>query len=90
MPQITSLGVGGAVAANGKLIESDFQFAGGSSVLFDTVYVTISDEGAKTLRKEAAVVAWVQDAFVHCKVIGAPRLQKPFSMRLELFLTEAY
>ena len=63
--------VGGAIAANGKLIEADFQLAGGSSVLFDTVFVAISKEGGRILSKEAAAVAWVHDAFAHLKVIGA-------------------
>ena len=65
--------VGGAKAANGTTIEADFQLAGGSSVLFDAVVVAVSAEGAAMLRKEAAAVAWVHDAFAHCKVIGATR-----------------
>ncbi|MEO6804469.1 MAG: catalase [Granulicella sp.] len=63
--------VGGAIAANGTLIVADFQLAGGSSVLFDTVFVAVSKEGGKLLSKEAAAVAWVHDAFAHLKVIGA-------------------
>jgi catalase len=63
--------VGGAVAADGQMIEADFQLAGGSSVLFDTVFVALSPEGAKLLSTEAAAVAWVHDAFSHLKVIGA-------------------
>ncbi len=69
--------VGGAVAANGKLLEADFQLAGGSSVLFDTVFVAISKDGGKLLSKEAAAVAWVHDAFAHLKVIGANSDAKP-------------
>jgi catalase len=63
--------VGGAAADGGKIIEADFQLAGGASVLFDTVFVAISEDGAQALLKEAAAVAWVHDAFAHCKVIGA-------------------
>ncbi len=69
--------VGGAVASNDKLIEGDFQLAGGSSVLFDTVFVAISADGAAALQKEAAAVAWVHDAFAHCKVIGATEAAQP-------------
>src|ERR1700761_592577 len=58
-------------------IEADFQLAGGSSVLFDAVFVAISDEGAKMLLNEAAAVAWVHDAFAHCKVIGATKGARP-------------
>jgi catalase len=63
--------VGGTIASDGKVIEADFQLAGGPSVLFDAVYVAVSAEGATTLSNEAAAVAWVHDAFAHCKVIGA-------------------
>jgi catalase len=63
--------VGGAVASDGKVIEADMQLAGGPSVLFDAVFVALSAEGAGLLKKEAAAVAWVHDAYAHCKVIGA-------------------
>ena len=69
--------IGGAVASNDKLIEGDFQLAGGSSVLFDAVFVALSEEGAAALQKEAAAVAWVHDAFAHCKVIGATKAAQP-------------
>jgi catalase len=63
--------VGGAMASDGQLIPADFQLAGGSSVLFDTVFIALSTEGSTQLSTEAAAVAWVHDAFTHCKVIGA-------------------
>ncbi len=63
--------IGGAVTADGKLIEADFQLAGGASVLFDAVYVALSEKGAKLLSTEAAAVNWVRDAFAHLKVMGA-------------------
>ena len=69
--------VGGAMGLDGKLIEGDFQLAGGSSVLFDAVFVAVSEEGVKMLLKEAAAVAWVHDAFAHCKVIGATSSAQP-------------
>ena len=69
--------IGGAVAADGKTLEADFQLAGGSSVLFDAVYVALSAEGASLLAKEAAAVAWVHDAFAHLKVIGASTASQP-------------
>jgi catalase len=62
---------GGAIAAGGELIEADLQLAGGSSVLFDAVFVAAAGEGVKTLLREAAAVSWVHDAFAHCKVIGS-------------------
>ncbi len=69
--------VGGAKGADGKLLEADFQLAGGSSVLFDAIYVALSAEGAKLLSTEAAAVAWVHDAFAHLKVIGASAAAQP-------------
>ena len=69
--------VGGAIAADRSVIEADFQLAGGSSVLFDAVYVALSDKGAQLLSTEAAAVAWVHDAFAHLKVIGASNASQP-------------
>jgi catalase len=63
--------IGGAVAARGASIAADFQLAGGSSVLFDAVYLALSEDSARALSAEAAAVAWVHDAFTHLKVIGA-------------------
>ncbi len=63
--------VGGAKAADGTMIMGDFQLAGGSSVLFDTVFLALSEEGGTMLAKESAAVAFVADAFAHLKVIGA-------------------
>jgi catalase len=63
--------VGGTVTSEGQLLPADFQLAGGSSVLFDAVFVALSTEASTQLCTEAAAVAWVHDAFAHCKVIGA-------------------
>lgn len=68
---------GGAASDGGAVIEADFQLAGGSSVLFDAVFVAVNAKGAEALVKEAAAVAWVHDAFAHCKIIGATREAKP-------------
>lgn len=69
--------VGGAKTADGRILEGDLQLAGGSSVLSDTVFIAVSEEGCKALLKEAAAIAWVHDAFMHCKVIGATREAQP-------------
>jgi catalase len=69
--------IGGAKASDGTILEADFQLAGGPSVLFDTVYILLSKEGAATLATDGAAVAWVHDAFVHLKVIGASAAAKP-------------
>lgn len=62
--------VGGAKGSDGGKIRADFQLAGGPSVLFDTVVLALSKEGAAILAKEAAAVAFVHDAYAHLKVIG--------------------
>ena len=69
--------IGGATAADGKILEADFQLAGGPSVLFDAVYVALSKDGAKMLSTEAAAVSWVHDAFAHLKVIGSTADSQP-------------
>ena len=62
---------------SGSVLEADFQLAGGPSVLFDTVYVVLSDAGGSLLSKEAAAVVWVHDAFSHLKVIGSTASAQP-------------
>jgi catalase len=69
--------IGEATASDGTIVEADFQLAGGCSVLFDAVFVLLSKEGATKLSTEGAAVAWVHDAFVHLKVIGASSAAKP-------------
>lgn len=69
--------VGGAVASDGTIIEADFQLAGGPSVLFDAVFVSLSADGASLLSTEAAAVSWVHDAYAHLKVIGATSEAQP-------------
>ncbi len=69
--------IGGAVTADGKVLKADYQLAGGASVLFDAVYVALSEKGATMLSTEAAAVGWVHDAFSHLKVIGATDASQP-------------
>ncbi len=69
--------VGGVKGADGKLIAADMQLAGAPSVLFDAVALALSAQGAETLGREAAAVAFVHDAFAHLKVIGHSEAAKP-------------
>ena len=62
--------VEGAMTVNDQLIEADFQLAGGSSVLFDAVFLALSPEAAQMLATQPGAVGFVQDAFSHLKVIG--------------------
>ena len=63
--------VGGATASDGRILEADYNLSGGASALFDAVFVSLSEDGAKLLSAEAEAVAWVHDAYQHLKVIGS-------------------
>jgi catalase len=69
--------IGGAKANDGTLIPADFQLVGGPSVLFDCVFLALSDDGTSNLLTEAAAVAFVHDGFAHLKVIGATPEAQP-------------
>ena len=69
--------VGGVTLKGGKALAADFQLAGGPSVLFDAVVLILSEEGAAAMCEEAAAVAFVHDAFQHCKVIGHSEAAQP-------------
>jgi catalase len=63
---------GGAVAAsNGASIPVDATFLTASSVLFDAVYVPGAEASAKVLSTTPAAIAFVAEAYKHCKAIGA-------------------
>lgn len=62
--------LGGVTLADGSKLAAHHQLAGGPSVLFDTVAIAASADGAAKLAAEAGAVAWVHDAFQHLKVIG--------------------
>ena len=70
MVKIIAPKVEGAKASNGQMIEADFQLAGGPSVLFDTVFLALTEDAAKQLAMQPVAVGFVSDAFSHLKVIG--------------------
>jgi catalase len=79
--EIVAPRIGGVVTSTGAVLPVDHTISGGPSVLFDAALIIVSDEGAATLLKEAAVCNWIGDAFSHLKVIGhvaaaIPLLQK--------------
>jgi catalase len=86
---VVSPKVGGSTAADGTVIEGDMQLAGGPSVLFDTVYLALSEEGATKLTKESAAVDWLSNAFVHLKVIGCTTDSRPLLDRCGVMAGEA-
>jgi catalase len=62
--------IGGIKTREGKTLPGDFQLDGGPSVLFDTVIVAPSTQGTDALRKRAAAIDFLRDAYGHLKVIG--------------------
>ncbi|MGI4852704.1 MAG: catalase [Janthinobacterium lividum] len=80
--------VGGAEAADGTVIEGDFQLDGGPSILFDTVFLALSNEGGQKLSKEAAAVDFVSSAFHHLKVIGTTEGASPLLQRAGVMPTD--
>ncbi len=75
--QIVAPKVGGVVLSDGARLAADHQLAGGPSVLFDTVAVVASADGASALLGDAAAIAWVHDAWQHVKVIAATAAAQP-------------
>ena len=73
--------VGGAEAANGKMLEADLQLAGAPSIFFDAVAVIASETGTRELAREAAALDFLSDAFNHLKVIGLVPAAKPLLRR---------
>ena len=62
---------------DGSSLTADAQLAGAPSVIFDAVALVLSEEGCKTLVKEAAAKDFVSNAFVHLKAIGYTAAAKP-------------
>lgn len=62
--------IGGVTVDDGSHLAADFQLAGAPSVLFDAVVLVLSEQGAAAMSEHPAAIAFVQDAFAHCKVIG--------------------
>jgi len=69
--------VEGVLGSHGQPIETDFQLAGGPSVLFDAVIIMLSSEAVQLLVAQPAAVSFVHDAFSHLKVIGYVGSSKP-------------
>ena len=69
--QIIASHLGSIAAANGQQIKVDQSFLTAASVLFDAVYVPDVAKNAESLKKEAAAVLFINEAYMHCKAIGA-------------------
>jgi catalase len=62
--------IGGARAAGGALVAVHHTIHGGPSVMFDAVAVLPGAAAVSELLADPVAIAWVGDAFVHCKVIA--------------------
>ena len=69
--------IGGARAVNGTLVPADHTLGGGPSVIFDAVVVVPGAAAVTELCAEPAAIAWVGDAFHHCKVIATVAEARP-------------
>jgi len=77
MVKIIAPKVGGVTLKSGKMLAADENIDGAPSVLFDSVALVLSEDGAKTLTGEKAALDFVSDAFAHCKAIGHTDAAKP-------------
>ncbi|TRC73917.1 catalase [Mesorhizobium sp. WSM4307] len=68
--EVIALKAGNVVADDDTTIVARHIVDGGPSVLFDSVALLLTEEGAELLTREAAARDFVADAFAHCKFIG--------------------
>jgi len=63
--------LGVLIGKNGAEAKADLSFLTGSSVLFDAVYVPGGEESVKSLKAEPESINFLNEAYKHCKTIGA-------------------
>jgi catalase len=63
--------IGGVVLSDGTALPADMHIPSGPSVLFDAVALIAPPEAVADWLEESAAIDWVQDAYVHLKVIAA-------------------
>lgn len=68
--KVIAMKVGGVKMSDGSTIKADGQLLGSPSVLFDAIFICLSDKGTQSLLGEGAAVEWVMNAFGHLKAIG--------------------
>jgi catalase len=71
VPKTVAPRLGVVTGKNGRELKVDFSFLTGASVLFDAVFVAPGDASSEALAVEPDAVEFVQEAFKHCKTIGA-------------------
>ncbi len=63
--------LGNIRTADGKSVKADFSFLTTASVLFDAVFVPGGKQSADTLSGDADAIHFINEAYRHCKAIGA-------------------
>ena len=58
-------------ANNGHEVEVDQTFLSSTSLIFDAIYIPGGKESVEALKKNGAAISFVNNAFKHCKTIGA-------------------
>jgi len=74
--------VGGVKASDGSWLEAHQKIDGGPSVLYDSVALLVSEEGAALLEDEASARDFIADAFAHCKFIAYVESARPLLTRV--------
>lgn len=67
---IVSPKIGGVTASDGSHIDADTRLNGGPSVLFDSVAILVSPEGASQLSTDSNAKDFISDAYSHLKFIA--------------------
>ncbi|WP_282063859.1 catalase [Roseobacter litoralis] len=70
MVEIVAMSVGGIVTKDGKSVAADEKIDGAPSVLFDSVAVMATEDGAEALAAMLPAKDFVSDAFGHAKFIA--------------------
>ena len=69
--KIISMYLGKIKSSNGKEIEVDQNFISSTSTIFDAVFIPGGSESIKSLKGKDSVIRFINEAFKHCKTIGA-------------------
>ena len=69
--KIISIYLGSVKSDNGKEMNADQNMVSSTSIIFDAVYIPGGEKSVKTLKKDDAIINFINEAFKHCKTIGA-------------------
>jgi catalase len=70
-PEVVSKFLGTITSVEGEEIEVNKNFLITSSVKYDAVFIPGGEQSVEALKKEANAVRFINEAFKHCKAIGA-------------------